>query len=1009
MKKLSFYKGWLPFWYPFVTVILYCPAWAHNPTPAAFGCYAQQQTTITGTITVSGMPMTGVSIAVVGKQTAAVSGTDGTFSINAETSDTLVFSFIGFKTVTVPLNGRASVAVQLEEDTTALQEVTVNAGYYSVKEKERTGSIAKIKASDIERQPVTNPLAAMEGRMAGVSITQAAGTPGSGFSIQIRGINAIRGEGNDPLYVIDGVPYASQSLGNNEVSNYLFGGLSSPMSNINPADIESIEVLKDADATAIYGSRGANGVVLITTKKGKAGKTKFDVQAYTTIGKVTQNLNLLNTAEYLAIRREAFANDGITDYPEDAYDVNGVWDQTRDTNWKKELIGGTANIYNAQLSVSGGSARTQFLVSGTFRKETTVFPGDAHYNRGAVHSSITHRSEDEKFRLTFSADYSGDKNTLPGGDLTRQAYILAPNAPALYDNAGNLNWENGTFDNPLGILKSIYINKTNTLISNAMLSYTLPKGFEFRTSLGFSDTSLSENRTLPSTMYTPFYEYTSAQSVLYTNDGTRRSWIIEPQLNWKKKWESLEVNILAGTTFQSQKQNSLAMYGEGFPSNALINTLSAATTLSVLNDDFAEYKYNAFFGRLNINLKDRYILNLTGRRDGSSRFGPANRFANFGAVGTAWVFSKEPWLKSIENILSFGKLRASYGITGNDQIGDYQFLDTYHVSLNVYDGTTGIQPTHLSNADFGWETNKKLEAAIELGFLKDRIFLTTAYFQNRSSNQLVGVPLPGTTGFPSIQSNLNATVRNTGLELEWRSVNFKNKDFNWTTTLNFTMPKNKLLSFPNLENSTYKNLYVVGESLSIQKVYHYTGINPATGLYTFEDFNGDGAVTSANDRQAVIDLAPKYYGGLANQFTYKNWSLDFLLQFVKQKGKNVMSTFPMPGTLSNQPVSVLTHYPQASGAVQQYSTGDTPGANAAYSNYTLSDAMVEDASFVRLKSMSLAYNIPAVWSKSLSAKVYMQGQNLLTFTKYRGADPENRATDYLPPLQQFTIGVQLSF
>ncbi len=1015
MKNLSFYKVWLLL-FTISTILASPPSSANNKPSTNNLCVfaplrAIQQSQITGTITVDGMPMTGVSIKVLGKQETAVSREDGKFTINADPTDTLIFAFVGFKTVTEPLKGRTSLNIQLQEDQTTLQEVTVNAGYYSVKEKERTGSIAKIKASDIEHQPVSSPLAAMQGRMSGVNITQTAGTPGSGFNIQIRGINSLRGEGNDPLYIINGVPYASQSLGNSDVSANLFGGLSSPLSNINPADIESIEVLKDADATAIYGSRGANGVVLITTKKGKAGKTKFEVQTYTTIGKITNKINLLNTQEYLAMRTEAFANDGITAYPEDAYDINGTWDQTRYTNWQKELIGGTANIYNAQVSVSGGSAATQFLVSGTYRKETTVFPGEAHFNRGAVAANINHRSEDDKFSMMFSANYTGDKNTLPGTDLTRQAYVLAPNAPALYDGAGNLNWENGTFENPLSYLNGKYINTANTLLANALLSYKLPAGFEIKTSLGFSDSQLSEERSLPNTMYNPTYNLGSEVSEMVLNDGKRRSWIIEPQINWQKKWKNIDVNMLVGTTFQTQKQKALALDAYGFASNALMNSVAAATTITILNDSQSEYKYNAFFGRLNMVLKDRYILNLTGRRDGSSRFGPDNRFANFGAMGAAWIFSNEPLLKNTNTILSFGKLRASYGITGNDQIGDYQYLDTYQVTPNLYDGVTGIQPTRLFNPNFGWETNKKFEAALELGFLKDRIFLTTAYFQNRSSNQLVGVPLPGTTGFPSLQANLDATVQNTGLELDCRTVNFKSKDFSWITSLNLTVPRNKLLEFPDLDASTYKNRFVIGESIFIQKLYHYTGLDAETGLYTVEDVNGDGEITAAGDMNSFIDFSPKYYGGVANQLTYKNLTLDVLFQFVKQKGADMASLFPVAGSFSNQPIQVLNHYPQngIGATTQPYTTGENPDALEAYNNYTLSDAMVQDASFVRLKSLSLTYAMPSSWSKSVSSKIYVQGQNLLTFTKYKGADPENKSGYYLPPLKQFTLGVQLSF
>ncbi|MBY8963162.1 SusC/RagA family TonB-linked outer membrane protein [Flavobacterium sp. D11R37] len=1010
MKNLSLNKGRPSCLCIFIfTILLSNQVFASRLT---FGSYAQQtQQQITGIVSDASGPLPNVTVNVKGTNIFTSTNEKGQFAITASSTDVLVFSFIGFTTQEIPVGTQASINLVMAEDSTQLQEVTINAGYYSVKDKERTGSIARIKSADIALQPVSSPIAAMQGRMSGVNIIQSAGTPGSGFSIQVRGINSLRGTGNDPLYVINGVPYASQSLGSNEVSGGLFGGLSNPLSSINPADIESIEVLKDADATAIYGSRGANGVVLITTKKGKAGRTRFDVQSYTTVGKITNKLDLLNTGQYLAMRREAFENDGISEYPEDAYDVNGTWSQTRNTDWQKELIGGTANIYNAQLTVSGGSDLTQFLLSGTYRKETTVFPGDAHFNRGAAAVNITHRSEDDRFRLMFSANYSGDKNTLPGIDLTRQAYTLAPNAPALYDDAGNLNWENGTFENPLAQLNGNYINTTNTLVANTMLSFKLPAGFEAKTSLGFTDSQLSEVRSLPYTIYNPVSGFTSAMSEMVVNDGKRRSWIIEPQLTWQKKWDLAELNVLAGTTFQNQEQEMLAIDAYGFPSNALMNSLSAATTLTILRDEQSDYRYNAFFGRINAVIKDRYIINLTGRRDGSSRFGTGNRFANFGAVGAAWIFSSEPFLEQTRSVLSFGKLRASYGVTGNDQIGDYQYLDTYQITPNVYDGVIGIQPTRLFNPKFGWETNKKFEAAMELGFFQDRIFLSASWFRNRSSNQLVGVPLPGTTGFPTLQANLDATVENTGFEFEWRSENFKSKDFSWITSLNLTIPRNKLLAFPDLETSTYKNRFMVGQSIFIQKLYHYTGIDQDTGLHTVEDVNGDGAITAAEDLTSFIDFSPKYYGGIANQLTYKNWSLDFLFQFVKQKGAAMTNSFLVPGAFSNQMSQVQSHFPVDGNAAvaQLYTTGENADAVQAYNNFVLSDAMVQDASFVRLKSLSLSYTLPSLWSPTTSARIYLQGQNLLTFTKYEGADPENNSAYFLPPLRQFTLGAQISF
>jgi TonB-linked SusC/RagA family outer membrane protein len=1011
MNKISFYKGGSAFWYLIIIGLLL------SSTPGLANKLMRQlqslpqEIQISGTITDGTNPLPGVTISIKGKATTVtISDFNGQYSLTASPDDILVFSFMGFKTSTATINGRKTINIQLQEDITSLQEVRVNAGYYSVKESERTGSITKITSKDIEKQPISNPLAALQGRMSGVNITQSTGTPGGGFAIQIRGLNSIRGTGNDPLYIVNGVPYASQSLGNAELTNGVLQKQSSPLNSINPSDIESLEVLKDADATAIYGSRGANGVVLITTKKGKVGKSRFSVQASTTVGKITNHLKLLNTPQYLDMRREAFENDGLTQYSDTDYDLNGTWDQTRNTNWQKQLIGGNSYISNVQLSLSGGTTETQYLLTGTWRDETTVFPGDTHYTKGAVHSSITHRSTDERFTLQFSADYSNDKNTLPGADLTRLAYTLAPNAPALYDENANLNWENGTFENPLSYLEGTYHTNTQNLIANTLLSYRLGNGFELKSSFGYTDTRLSEIRTRPSTMYNPIFEVTSADSQLLLNKGARQSWIAEPQISWTQQWGTAAITALAGGTFQSQQQESLALDGYGFASNEVINSLVAATTITILNHDITEYRYNALFGRLNVNWDGRYIVNLTARRDGSSRFGPDRRFANFGAVGAAWVFSKEKILQN-SHAISFGKLRASYGITGNDQIGDYQYLDTYAVTTNNYDGTIGMAPTRLFNPDFGWETNKKLEAAIELGFLNDRIFLTVAAFRNRSGNQLIGVPLPGTTGFSSIQANLGATVENSGLEFDLRTVNVTTQNFKWSTSLNLSLLRNKLLEFPGLQGSTYKNTFVIGASLNIRKAYQFTGIDPETGLYSFMDFNNDGIISSNEDRKIIIDTTPEYFGGLSNQMSYKNWSLDFLFQFVKQQGTDVLATFPITGAFSNQPTSVLNNYPQsgADSTIQHYTTGENAEAITAFNNFTRSDAVTTDASFIRLKSITLSYELPSKGTKAISGRMYLQGQNLLTLTNYKGPDPENQSGVYLPPLRQITLGVQLSF
>ena len=951
---------------------------------------------VTGSVSDNSGFLPGVSITIKNSQTATISNGNGVYTIDAKPTDTLVFSFIGYKTQFIAVNNQSKINVILQQDATQLQEVKVNAGYYTVKEKERTGSIARMTSKDIEKQPVANVLAVVQGRMAGVEVTQDSGTPGGAFQIKIRGQNSLRADGNQPLYIIDGVPYSSETIGSLNTSG-MMPTMTSPLNSINPSDIESIEILKDADATAIYGSRGANGVVLITTKKGKSGKTVFSVNASTGVASITKKLDLMNTQEYLAMRAQAFANDGITTYPDYAYDINGTWSQDRYTDWQEELIGGTAEIRNLQASVSGGSKNTQYMLSGNTRLETTVYPKEFKYRKSAAHFSMNHSADDNRFKLNFSANYIAQNNNQPATDLTAVSRTLAPNAPALYDANGNLNWENSTWDNPLALLESEFLSKIKDFNANTVLSYNILPNLQLKTSLGYTDLHSNESNTQPSTMYNPAYGLGSEISGISNNITSRSSWIAEPQINWNWNLGQAKMETLLGTTFQSQITNRLFQSGFGFSSNSLIHDIASANLKSIDLSDETVYKYQAVFARINYNYDGRYIINVTGRRDGSSRFGPGKQFANFWAVGAAWVFSEEKFLQD-NSILSFGKLRTSYGTTGNDQIGDYQFLDTYVSSGNTYNGTIGLQPIRLFNPEFGWETNKKFEAALETGFFQDRIFLTSAYYNNRSTNQLVGIPLPGTTGFQTLQGNLDATVQNTGVEFTLSTKNISRNDFSWTTNFNISFNRNKLLSYPGLETSPYANTYVVGQSVNIVKLYHYTGFNPLTNLYEFEDVNGDGQITSLADRQTIANLSPKYFGGLQNNFRYKNLQLDFLFHFVKQESFGYMPG--VPGTSVNQ-------LSEVSNQQLPFTSGTNGAIISAYYRYGLSDAALQDASFVRLKNVSLTYDIP-LKAKGLKCQLNFQGQNLLTFTPYNSGDPEFKFSGYLPPLRVFTTGVKLT-
>ncbi|MCY1662595.1 SusC/RagA family TonB-linked outer membrane protein [Chryseobacterium sp. SL1] len=889
---------------------------------------------------------------------------------------------------------------------TKIEEITLNAGYYAVKDKERTGSIAKVTAKDIGNQPVTNVLSTVQGRMAGVSITQNSGVPGGGFDIQIRGKNSLRTSGNAPLYIVDGVPMGTEMT--SPYSGVVLPGASiNPLNSINPNDIESFEILKDADATAIYGSRGANGVILVTTKKGKSGKLALSLNTIYGLSNVISNLKMMNTGQYLNMRRQAFANDGVTTYPATAYDINGKWDQSRDTDWVKTLIGNTATLSNTQLSLSGGSETTTFLVSLGHNEQTTAFGKDFKYTTNNISSNISHRSLDKKFQLTMSNMFSIQKNNMLRSDVTRQSYFLSPDAPSLYQPDGSLNWENNTFTNPAAAYNSRYSNESKQFVTNINTAYELFKNLRLKLNGGINYQRFEELATQPNTMYNPSFALgqSSATSRSSKSSQDRFSFILEPQLNWIYKKNDHGLDFLVGGTFQQEVNQQGTMTGVGFESNIFLENIGAAQTKSISDQARTEYRYAAAFGRLNYQFKNRYILNITGRRDGSSRFGPNKKFASFGAIGAAWLFSNENVLKNI-HWLSLGKLRGSFGSAGSDNIGDYQYLDTYTVSSSSYNNVTGLLPSRLYNPDYSWERTTKLETALELGLLRNRISLTAAWYRNLSSNQLVGIQLPSVTGFSSVLANLPATVENTGFELEVSAVPLKNAQLKWETGFNISFPKNKLISFPGLEGSTYANQYVIGQPITLVKVYQLEGINPQTGQYQFTDFNGDGKISSPDDNKIIEKVGVQYFGGWNNSLRFKNWDLSVLFQFVKQRNRNYNSIIPVPGGMNNQPVEVLNVWSAENpgGFYMPYKSG----SSTAHNLFQNSTASISDASFIRLKNVQLGYRIPMKNSIFRDVKIFFQGQNLITLTKYFGIDPEFTFMGFLPPLRTYSFGAQFN-
>lgn len=938
-------------------------------------------------------PLAGITISI--KQSGMAMATDvhGEFYfMNLPAKATLLVTGGEIVPQEVEASPNSYQLIVVQQRMSVLDETMVIA-YGKTSRRLSTGTVFSVKSNEIAKQPISNPLAGLVGLVPGLQLTPLSGSPGSQYTIRIRGQNSLV-NGNDPLIVVDGIPYPVTTI--NSFSGA--GVFSSPLAILNPDDIESIEVLKDADATAIYGSRGANGVILIITKKPTAGKTRVQARTYGGFGRITRNLELLQTPDYIQMRREAYRNDGTTPTTANAPDLL-VWDTTRNTDWQKEFIGNTMRVFDGKIDVSGGTALTQFLFNTGIHRESTVLPDDDFGERKfSAGVNIHHHTEDNRFDLNVATTYSRNDTYLPQGDFTSQI-LIAPNAPALYKPTGELNWENSTWLNPLSTLRKTYRSESESSINTISLAARPLPGFEAKVTVGYSMIRASDRIRTPKSSFDPAQNASVSAGF---GSNMINTLIIEPQINYKRDLKSLRLEVLTGGTIQSTSQKGLSQTGTGYPSDDLLNSLRAAATVTTNGETNLSYRYTGLFSRITASLKQRYLLTLNARRDGSSRYGPESRYATFGSVGTSWVFSKENFL-SKSKLISFGKIKFSAGVTGNDQIGDYNYFDLYTPSLFPYLGITPYQPNKLYNPEYSWEKVYKVETGLDLGFWKDRVLIGLNYYHNTTGNQLVQYPLPPSTGFTGILRNLPAKIRNTGVEIVLSTVNIQQKNLKWSTSFNLTIPKNKLLAFDNLANSSYANTYVIGKPLTIAKRYFNLGVDPQTGIYIYQDVDRDNKISAPNDQQSVVFTGQQYYGGFENVIQYKKLTISLNLQFVRQKNAtSYLSLFGRPGTVSNQPRLVMNRWQHAGDitSIQRFSNSNSL-ATTGYSNLRLSDAAYSNASFIRLRNLYLSYE--ALKTKVGELQVFLQGQNLFTITKYQSFDPETKSL--MPPLSMLTLGL----
>ena len=949
-----------------------------------------------------GLPLPGASIRVKGTSKFTVSNFQGAFELpDVDENETMQISYVGYEPVEVKAKSNLGT-ISLKLIDSKLDEVMV-IGYGTTTRRLSTGSTGQVTGDVITKQPVFNPILAMAGRVAGLAINQSAGYAGANVSVVIRGQHSLDASNAGPLYIIDGVPFESRPISETAgAKSFGATGGFSPLNNINPSDILSIDVLKDADATSIYGSRGGNGVILITTRKGTAGDTKVSLDISHGFGKVTNKIELLNTQEYLDLRRQAFKNDNITPTTGNAPALL-TWDQNAYTNFPDLLIGKTSQQTTAGISISGGDTYNQFIFGGNLRKESTVFNSKSADKAAQFRLSSQHKSKNKRFSADVSVFYNVDNNTIPNYGMNFSNYGMPPNYP-LYKPDGSLFWAAG-FTNPLAAFKTTKSLKTSNFNANTTLRYTILPGLDIKATGGYNMINVEGSEINPPEAQNPA---SFIFPTIFLNNNYIRTYIVEPQLNYKIARGKSKFNILLGGTWQQTESVQPYWMFATFTDVKLVNSLGALDVLAK-SSGYSDYRYSSGFGRVEYNWNDKFLLSGNIRRDGSSRFGPNNRLGTFGSVAGAWIFSQESFIKAKLPWLSHGNLRMSYGSVGNDKIPEYDYQSNYGSSIE-YGPNTTLTPRRIANPYLRWEQTRKLDIAADFGFIKDRILFAATYYRNRVGNLLGTIALPDQTGFSSYRANLDALLQNKGVELELNTVNIANQAFRWTSSFNLTIPQNKLIKFPDLSSSQdYANRFIVGESINVRALYRSTGF--VNGIATVEDVNGDGVITpgfNANgqgDRIAYGSPDPKYYGGFNNSFTYKNFQLDVFFQGIKQTATRGDLNFgSYPGSSYNIPRSMLDI-----GFIPSSSSGTA--ASNAYSFYTGSDSAVEDASFIRLKNVALTYNVPSKFGKKLGMtglQIFSQGQNLLTITNYKGLDPETLTTQ-VPPLKMFTAGIRATF
>jgi TonB-linked SusC/RagA family outer membrane protein len=990
-----------------------------------------QQSKVQGVVSdAQGKPIAGASITLKGQKAGVVSENNGTYTISlSNLTGTLVFSSIGFSDKEVSINGKTTIDVVLTAKDDNLNEVVV-VGYGTQRKKDITGSVGTVNASQIKNLSLTSPEQALQGRVAGVNVTSSSGTPGGAININVRGVGTIQGSAQ-PLYVVDGIPIATGSFSQLGVGNQTLNSLA----DINPNDIESLDVLKDASATAIYGSRGANGVVLITTKRGKNQKTRFSYNGYYGTQEAWKKIKPLTGPEYQFLLDEMLFNRYGVKYEPSAALGNTIHDNSNvSTNWQ-DLIFRTAPIQSHDISAQGGNDKTKFYVGGSYFDQAGTILG-SRFQRYNFRINLDNQVS-EKFRITTGLTGSNtiqnriqNDNNIYG--VLSAAVLLAPDIPA-YNADGTYGKDpTSSVESPLVAAIENY-NKVNNSRVNANLGaeYQFIPQLSLKVNLGADYVALNEAR---------FYPTTSNAGAGVKGQGTEAynksmNLVNENVLSYKQSFGDHDLNAVAVASYQTQKFESMYALAENFPGTS-IRRLSAGSVKKDATSSGGAFGIIGYVGRVNYGYKGKYLLSGSIRRDGTSNLGSDKRWGTFPAVSAAWRFSDEAFMRKFK-FLNNGKIRGSHGSSGSNSGSLFGSLPLISPGAN-YLTSAGLSPSQLGNPSLGWETSTQTDIALELGFW-NRITLTTEVYNRKTNNLLTSRNLVGNSGFTSVSDNIGG-ITNKGLEISLETRNFVKPDFSWTTNFNITFQSNNVDTIygGNPFASGFASWIQQGHPLGsfrgyrVDKIFQSTsdivaardGTAARPGDIRWKDIDKNGVINSA-DQEILGNALPTFFGSLTNNFTYKNFELTVFLQFVggNKIYNNTRAFAEGMNSVFGQFATTLNRWTPANTATNQTTTMPRAVWGDPANNRRTSDRWLEDGSFTRLKNLIFAYNLDSKLASKMklsSLKVYVQAQNLITWTNYSGFDPEvstftttntAQGTDFLtfPQAKTITFGLNVGF